>query len=1593
MPAPALLARTARSKLATALACAAGALAAAGAEAAVTESVTFQADPAHSGFVDDPALRPPLQRAWSREIGVPAGAALVVGDRVFVSVRDRERNGNVLYALDRGTGATLWRRASRGGVSYDAGRLFVAAGSGLVQALDPATGEALWTIEATGLLRDVMRPVATGGLVHLQITNSGSTAVALRQSDGSQVWQAGLGDAGSITAVAGGKVLHGGGWCKGDLAHDAATGVLQWQQVGRCDVTALENAAAVVHQGRVYSPGGTIRDLATGAARGTFESLRPPAFSGATGVFVDRGGLSARDVVTNAERWRRDEPEQVTTPLIVGTTVYAATRRGTVLALDLATGAVLDDAAIGRPYGNATYDEPPALAAGGGTLVVPDAEGVTAFVAKDAAAPTPVQPPAEPALTFDPVGPLTGAEDDARTAQLNRTHDGFLRTGTPAPPLRRRWSVELQGGVQPLIADGKVFAIADRPTDQTGLWAFDQRDGTRLWRAPLDLGSYEGAGFAYDAGRVFVTVQNRVRAFDAATGRQLWRTPIMWEEQGGRDVQASPIAFSGVVYVTGSNRLIALSQSDGSELWDLYVGGQPGTPASDGSTAWLATLCGGYTAIDLATRQPRTDIHACTHGGANGGMPIMAGDRVLAGRLLDANSGRPLDDIAGAPAVAHGLRIALDGRVLTATPLDGGRERWQFRGDGWLSTMPVVVGRTVFVGSRRGRVYALDVETGRRLWSDELGAQINRPFTWGEHGFPGLAAGEGLLVVPTDRRLFAYEPAAAGGAGDDVPPQTTATPLPDPVRTRDPLVQFASSEPEGAAYDCSLDGYFWRPCSAPHRLIGLEEGAHVLRLRAIDAAGNVDPTPARLDFRVDAAPDTYVRYGPNPRDYRSTIDIGIGGSEPGDDYIDYTFECRSDGSGWGSCGESVRLSGLAEGPHWFEARATDPGGTVDPTPLRIDWIVDTVKPAGLTITAPADGSVTGDPTPALSGTAGTAPADDDRVEWWVYEQASFGERLLEHRSATVTGGRWAAEVTERLWDGAYRLEVTQGDGAYNVTSAEVRFSVSTADPETQLSGPGEGEVTRERSPYFGYWTDKPGASFECRLDGAAWGACEQFYFNLADGPHRLEARAVDDAGRADPTPAVRNWRIDTVVPQVTISSPANGSSVTDSNVTVTGVAGRALGDGDTVFIDVSTPEHGPVLSQSPPPIPVGADGRWSVTLPPLPDGAYHVYVTQRDAADNVGGAIADFSVADPDPETVIDPFWAPWPLTRERDATFNFSATKPDGRFECRLDGAAWTPCTSTWRLFGIPDGDHRFEVRSITAAGAVEAEPASWEWTSDATAPVVRVESPTDRQRLDDHTPVLRGTAGTAPGDEPEVCVGIQYDELYRYRCVPVVDGRWEAEMTPAVEDGEYLVSAGQLDEAGNSGVSPRIDVLIGEAAASLTAPAPTGGATPSPSPTATPTATATATASPTATATASPTATATASPSRRHGHARARPPRPPQRRPPRRPPRSSPAPSRRPSRRPRPPPLRSRARPRPRARSRGSSPGGSGSGSRCRCGRCSPRPRPGGSRSRCARPAGEVACSRAGGSRSPGPRRARCASAGLAPRGARGRAGCDSS
>jgi DNA-directed RNA polymerase specialized sigma24 family protein len=143
------------------------------------------------------------------------------------------------------------------------------------------------------------------------------------------------------------------------------------------------------------------------------------------------------------------------------------------------------------------------------------------------------------------------------------------------------------------------------------------------------------------------------------------------------------------------------------------------------------------------------------------------------------------------------------------------------------------------------------------------------------------------------------------------------------------------------AFECKLDERDYRRCKSRVLLRGLSQGDHDLLVRATDAAGNTDPSPATVRWTVDTKrPKTRIVSGPSGVVHRSKATFTLDANED-----EVTYECSLDGNAFRVCASTVSFRGLAPGEHTFRARARDDAGNVDPTPARREWtIVDTENP-------------------------------------------------------------------------------------------------------------------------------------------------------------------------------------------------------------------------------------------------------------------------------------------------------------------------------------------------------------------------------------------------------------------------------------------------------------------------------------------------------------------------------------------------------------------------------------------------------------------------------------------------------------------------
>jgi uncharacterized delta-60 repeat protein len=116
-----------------------------------------------------------------------------------------------------------------------------------------------------------------------------------------------------------------------------------------------------------------------------------------------------------------------------------------------------------------------------------------------------------------------------------------------------------------------------------------------------------------------------------------------------------------------------------------------------------------------------------------------------------------------------------------------------------------------------------------------------------------VVAGYSGSVSPADAvayRLLGDDPPATPAQPDTTPPDTEISKGPKRKTTqRKAKIAFTSSEP-GSSFECALDKGKFKPCTSPRKLKRLDPARHRFRVRAIDVAGNTDPTPAKTRWKV-----------------------------------------------------------------------------------------------------------------------------------------------------------------------------------------------------------------------------------------------------------------------------------------------------------------------------------------------------------------------------------------------------------------------------------------------------------------------------------------------------------------------------------------------------------------------------------------------------------------------------------------------------------------------------------------------------------------------------------------------------------------------
>lgn len=275
------------------------------------------------------------QLVWEYRTDWPSSSSpAVAGDMVIVAIRP----GRVI-ALNRHTGKVLWDRDMTHPILASPivvhGTVYIGAGDKRLHALDAATGQRLWTFATTDW---VISTVAHAG-DRIVVAARDSSLYVVGAETGRQrlVYETGVG-----RHIGVGPAIHGA------RAYFGSVGGRVWAIDWQATSYPLERAL-LFWQGNLFLWGVLSKPP---VQKGTVWSRRvggdvrhtPTIAHNTIYVATAKKQVVALEAMTGSERWRTDVGVEITAaPTVAGTTVLIGTQHGTVFGLQAETGQLLWD--------------------------------------------------------------------------------------------------------------------------------------------------------------------------------------------------------------------------------------------------------------------------------------------------------------------------------------------------------------------------------------------------------------------------------------------------------------------------------------------------------------------------------------------------------------------------------------------------------------------------------------------------------------------------------------------------------------------------------------------------------------------------------------------------------------------------------------------------------------------------------------------------------------------------------------------------------------------------------------------------------------------------------------------------------------------------------------------------------------------------------------------------------------------------------------------------------------------------------------------------------------------------------------------------
>ncbi len=332
-----------------------------------------------------------------------------------------------------------------------------------------------------------------------------------------------------------------------------------------------------------------------------------------------------------------------------------------------------------------------------------------------------------------------------------------------------------------------------------------------------------------------------------------------WDRTTGKSVRVS-LRNNGTQSSDGAGGLASIS-ADGSKI--AFVSSSTDLMSGDTNgynDVYVRNQTAGTTtraSLGSDGRQGQDDVDEATisadgtHVAFNLAWPLVDADEgwtedVYVRNLTAGTTAWASGPVTGAPAndsrgESYGAALSGDGRYVAFTSfandlLDGDLNTWQ---EVYLRDM--TSGTVSRIAANSAGIFGTASSYGPSVTPD------------GAHVAFGASA-DNLVNLDTNNSddVFVYEPGgnAFPAPVDVTAPNTTVTSGPkSSITTRSATFTFTSTE-AGSTFQCKLDATAWASCTSPKSVSALAKGKHTMNVRAKDAAGNVDASPATWAFTV-----------------------------------------------------------------------------------------------------------------------------------------------------------------------------------------------------------------------------------------------------------------------------------------------------------------------------------------------------------------------------------------------------------------------------------------------------------------------------------------------------------------------------------------------------------------------------------------------------------------------------------------------------------------------------------------------------------------------------------------------------------------------